>query len=257
MRKFRDICDRLGQAEVVKQAGVSKSTICRVYNGNYGADPSSIINKVLEICGGEKIEAIPEGFMKDRKGCYVPVNIVSAIDKKRDRLVRSIVRKGSSLAVQLADFKRQTIADIQTFMETAALERGVEFNGGKGNVTMHTYDGQFKIIKDISERFEFNEQLQIAKQLIDECLKEWTKDSGDELKTIINSAFAVDRKGRINTKAILALRRHDIKHPKWTTAMELITESLIVTDSSISLRIYERDSETGKYRQLPLAVSKA
>jgi hypothetical protein len=66
-----------------------------------------------------------------------------------------------------------------------------------------SFDGSLKIQRNIAEHIVFDERLQAAKQLIDECLKEWTTDGRDEIKAIINQAFNVDKKGEISTTKFL------------------------------------------------------
>ncbi|MFA5718577.1 MAG: DUF3164 family protein, partial [Desulfobulbaceae bacterium] len=106
----------------------------------------------------------------------------------------------------------------------------------------------------VSDQLDFNEKLQAAKSLIDECLREWTKDSRSEIRALIDQAFQVDKKGRINAKRILSLRQLKIDDPTWQRAMEAIADAVTVVGSRVYFRIYERD-EHGNYRQIPLDFS--
>ena len=119
-----------------------------------------------------------------------------------------------------------------------------------------SFDGKFKVIRAVADRIEFDERLQTAKALIDECLREWTKDSGAELRAIIDDAFQVDKKGRINSKRILSLRKLKIDNETWQRAMEAIGDAVTVTGSCTYFRFYERD-ERGQYQQVQLDFSGA
>lgn len=80
---------------------------------------------------------------------------------------------------------------------------------------------------------------------------EWTKDSNDELKTLVTSAFNVDKLGNLSTHRIMALKRYDIQHEKWQEAMKAISDSLQVIDSKSYIRVYEQDQD-GTYKILSL-----
>ena len=111
----------------------------------------------------------------------------------------------------------------------------------------------FKQAKPTSESMSFDEGLHAAKALIDECLEEWSKDTGP-LRAIVEQAFDVNKEGRINTNAILSLRRHNIDDERWQRAMQAISDSLQVQDSKAYVRLYKRD-KTGKYVAVPLDMS--
>lgn len=100
----------------------------------------------------------------------------------------------------------------------------------------------------------FDERLQVAKQLIDECLTDWTKDSNDNIKALINQAFQVDKEGKVSTSRVLALRSLDINDAKWDRAMDAISDAIQVTDTKEYIRFYERD-DAGAYHQISLDFS--
>lgn len=202
----------------------------------------------------ENKQAIPEGCMKDAQGRYVPVEMVKEIDRERDALVREIIAKGVELAEALAAFKAKAFGDIEAFIELSAERYGVKMGGRKGNVNLTTFDGEFKVMRAMNENMVFDERLQIAKQLIDECITDWSAGSRAELRALIVDAFYVDKQGKINTQRILGLRRLDIKDEKWLKAMEAIAESLQVADTKAYIRIYRRD-EKGEYKLVNLDVA--
>lgn len=201
-------------------------------------------------------DAIPPGYMRNTLGHLVPVETIRDIDLARDAFVRESVRKARRMAADIAEFKIGLTGDMEAFLDLSAEKYGVHLGGGKGNINLMSFDGRFRLTRDISERLEFDERLQAAKVLIDQCLREWTRDAGAELRTLIENAFQVDKKGRINSRRILALRRLDIRHPAWQRAMEAIGDAVVVTGSCQYFRLYERD-EKGEYRQICLDFSGA
>jgi hypothetical protein len=197
---------------------------------------------------------IPEGFKKDAQGRLVPVAMIKEIDLERDALVLSIVIQALSLSKVLGKFKFEAMGDIAAFVELSAEQYGAKLGGIKGNLQLSTYDGEYKIRRDIAEDLVFDERLQAAKALIDECIHRWSANSGPEIQTLINDAFSVDKAGKLNTNRILSLRRLDIKDAKWQQAMQAIGDSLQVIGSKAYLRIYKRQAD-GSYKQVNLDLA--
>lgn len=244
------------QAAVARKLGLSAATISQVLSGTYSSSAEAVANKVLEIYGGKKMteETIPDGYKQDAQGRLVPLESIKEIDLARDSLVTEIIKKANQLSAQITAFKAGLSADLQAFMELSAEKYGAKLGGVKGNVTITSYDGRYQVLRAIADQLTFDERLQAAKSLIDECLREWTKDSGSEIRTLINEAFQVDKKGRVNTKRILGLRKLKIDHPKWLAAMEAISDAVQVVGSCTYFRLYERD-EQGNYQQIPMDLS--
>lgn len=197
----------------------------------------------------------PEGYLKDGQGRLVPIDMVKPIDVARDDLVREIVAEATRMSALLENFKLRAMADIAAFVELSAEKYAAQLGGVKGNTTLSTYDGEYRLQLAVSEHLTFSEQLQAAKALIDECLHEWTKDSRSEIRVLINDAFQVDKAGNINTNRVLGLRRLDIQDPKWQQAMQAISDSLQVAGSKSYLRIYKRQGD-GSYNMVNLDVAK-
>lgn len=200
------------------------------------------------------MSAIPEGYMQDAAGRFVPVEQVREIDKARDELVREKVAKVKTMQKALRNLKYELLNDITAFVELSAERYEVKLGGKKGNVTLASYDGAYQIQRQISEHLSFDEGLQAAKALIDECLREWSKGSPGEIRALVDYAFQVDKEGRINSNRILGLRRVDIKDERWQRAMDAISESLQVTGTRAYVRVYERDAH-GNYNAIPLDMA--
>ncbi len=198
---------------------------------------------------------LPEGYWENAQGALVPEANIKEIDKLRDQTVRRIWALAEQLHQEMQKFKAQAFTDVAAFVQISADQYGAKIGGTKGNVQLLTFDGRLKIQRNIAERITFDERLQAAKHLIDECLKEWTADGRDEIKAIISSAFNVDKKGEISTTKILGLKRIEINHPKWLEAMQAITDSIGIAGSKSYLRFYKRNDETGEYVPMSLDLA--
>lgn len=201
------------------------------------------------------LNKIPEGYMQDSQGRLVPLDGVKEIDKLRDELVRKLVKTAKETGEILAVFKTTAFSEIQSFCDLSAAEYGRELGGSKGNVSLTSYDGRFRVDRCISEHLVFDERLQVAKGLIDECLQEWSSTSVVELKMLVNDVFQVDRKGNVSVARILSLRKFEIEDARWQRAMSAISDSLSVAGSKQYLRLYERVGETDQFRQIPLDIA--
>jgi|GEM_PF-3567854 len=144
---------------------------------------------------------IPDGFVKDARGRLVPQSMVKPVDQLRDQTVQALVDHAKRLQAQLTEFKTRAFADIAAFVDASHEQYGVKAGGSKGNITLITFDGRFKVVRQIAEHIQFDERLQAAKELIDECIREWTQGSSDEIKALINEAFQVDKEGNVNPRA--------------------------------------------------------
>ena len=194
-------------------------------------------------------------FMQDSKGRLVPKGLVYAIDQQRDSVVRELVCAAKKLQKAMQEFKAAALGDVQAFVELSAEKYEVHLGGQKGNTSLVSFDGRHKVQIAISEHLIFDERLQAAKKLIDECVAEWTEGSRDEVKIIILDAFQVDKEGKLNTGRILGLRRLAIKDEKWLMAMDAIDDSKQVVGSKSYLRIYERTDQDGKWTPITLDLA--
>jgi hypothetical protein len=198
---------------------------------------------------------LPAGYWKNAEGHLIPETMVKPIDKLRDQLVRDLVISAKDISDLLKRFKSTAFADVAAFVEASAEQYEVKVGGAKGNVTLTTYDGQYKVVRQYQEHLTFDEQLQAARQLINECIQGWSEGSKDELIVLVNDAFQVNKEGKINTGRVLGLRRHAIKDPKWQRAMQAISDSVRSTGSKPYIRLYERVGDTDEYRSISLDLA--
>ncbi|WP_428562346.1 MAG: DUF3164 family protein [Solidesulfovibrio sp. DCME] len=198
--------------------------------------------------------AIPEGYMRDAQDRLVPVGSIKDVDIARDCLVREIAGRALALREAMKGFRDDVMGDIAAFVSLSAEQYGAKVGGDKGNLTLTSYDGAFKVQRQVSETLVFDERLQAAKSLIDECITEWTEGSRDEIRALINDAFQVDKEGRINTGRVLSLRRLKIDDERWHRAMQAVSDSLQVAGSKAYFRVYARRPD-GKYEPIALDLA--
>jgi len=198
---------------------------------------------------------IPDGFLQNAQGHLVPRNLVSDIDMARDDLVRDIIRNARALQDAMILFKTRTMDDIAAFIELSAEKYGARIGGDKGNVTLTSFDGRYKVVRANAEYLTFDERLVVAKSLIDQCIHRWTEGSRIEIRALVEHAFQTDKTGKISTGRVLGLTRLAISDEQWQQAMQAIRDSVQVAGSKSYVRLYERIGGSDQWQQIVLDIA--
>ena len=193
-----------------------------------------------------------ETLHRNAQGHLVPESLIKTIDLLRDGVVRQQVAAAQVLQLQMAAAKVQMQRELEDYLDLSAQEYGVTYGGAKGNITLTSYDGAYKLQIATAENVTFDERLQAAKTLIDECINEWAKGSRPEIMVLVQQAFQTDKEGNLNVGRILALRRLEIADERWKAAMTAIGESVQVIGTKQYVRLYERVGDSGRY--VPIAL---
>lgn len=199
---------------------------------------------------------VPEGFMLNARGGLDPVALVKDVDKLRDDMVHEIVNESIQKHKELQEMKKRFFSTIDAFVRLSAEKYNLNYGGKKGNMTFLSYDGMYKVVVSVNENIFFDERLQIAKELIDQCIQDWATDSRNEIKALIQDAFYVGKSGKLDKNRILGLRRLDIHDERWQKAMTAISDSIQIAGSREYIRIYERDpNNSDKYNLINLDIA--
>ena len=193
----------------------------------------------------------------DGNGGLIPVSAVKGQHLLEDQLVREEMGHAVALSDQLSRFLGHFVENLTAYEQLVAEQYGARVGGAKGNKTLMTYDGLFKITVQVADNVVFGPELQIAKSLVDECLTDWTAGAGDELKAVIQRAFNTDKEGQINRAALYSLLRLEIADPRWQSAMQAIRDAMRVVGSKSYVRFYRRESADGAWRPVTIDLAKA
>jgi hypothetical protein len=200
---------------------------------------------------------VPRGYARDARGNFVPIAKIKDVDKDRDATVIALCEQAKAASAALLAFKLEAGHTVAEFVGRSLADYGVKTGGGKGNVTLHSYDGKYKVQRQMQEQITFDERLQAAKALIDACITAWSKGSNANIKALINNAFQVDSAGKISVSRVLGLRQIKIDDPQWLEAMQAIADSTQVVSSKQYIRFYELNETTGEYVPIVLDVAGA
>ena len=200
-------------------------------------------------------QSIPAGYWQDASGNLIPESKVKDIDKLRHQVVTDLCTMAEKSRDGLAEFKAHAMQEVAALVATSMEQYGVKAGGEKGNVTLISFDGRYKLVRSMQDKLTFGEQLMAAKALIDECVQEWAQDADDNIKVLVNHAFQTDKEGKINTGRVLGLRRLEIRDAKWQSAMQAIADSIQTASTKPYVRFYKRNDITGEYQPISLDVA--
>ncbi len=190
-------------------------------------------------------------------GAKMPVSVVKAQHILEDDLVRQDIGYALALSEQLRRFLGHFFENLSAYEALVAERYGATVGGKKGNKTLMTYDGLFKITVQIADNVVFGPELQIAKTLVDECLTDWSQTSNPELKAVITRAFNTDKEGQINRAALYSLLRLEIADTRWQHAMRAIRDSMRVVGSKSYVRFYRREASDSAWEAITIDLAKA
>lgn len=195
--------------------------------------------------------------MLDAKARLVPVRLVKPEHLLEDALVRAVHAEAAGLSDKLRVFRDRATGDILALTDLLAEKYSAQRGGQRGNLTLATFDGTLRVQLATNDQLELGPELQIAKDLVNSCIRRWSEGASVELKALVDGAFDVDQKGKLNTDRILALRRLAIDEPEWVAAMAAISDAVRVISTKRYLRIYSRGAANEKFVQVPLDISSA
>lgn len=196
-------------------------------------------------------------FMNNAQGGFDPIGNVKAQYKLEDQTVRTCMGHALNLSAQIARFRDHTFADLSELDAILADKYQAKIGGKKGNRTYQSYDGLMKITVQVQNQFTFGPELQIAKQLIDECLVEWSADSRPEIQSIVTKAFNTDKEGQVNRSDIFMLLKLEISDERWQRGMDAIRDAIKVTGSKEYVRFYVRQRLTDDFIAVTIDLAKA
>ncbi len=107
----------------------------------------------------------------------------------------------------------------------------------------------------VQDRLAFGPELHVAKELIDDCVSDWTSQSGAEVRTLVQHAFETDREGLVNRVAIFRLLRIEIDDERWRRAQDAIRDSIRTIGSKNYVRLYARPAPGQGWRPVPIDIA--
>ncbi len=199
--------------------------------------------------------SVPDGYMLNSVGHLVPIAQVREQDLLRDQVARDLADQAMAINAQLKAFKAKALADLADLVRIAGERYDVKLGGKKGNVSVTSYDGRYRVVRQFSALISFTEELEAAKALINSCIDRWSEGANQNIRALVDRAFRTDTKGQIKTAAVLELLRLEIKDDEWQRAMQAIKDSIQSCGTAVYVRVYERIGDTEQYRPISLDLA--
>ena len=198
---------------------------------------------------------VPAGYVRNAVGHLVPEEGVREQDKLRDLVARGLSAEAIVLNEALRRFKAKALGDIADLVSIAGERYGMQMGGKKGNVSVISYDGQFKVMRSYADRISFTEEMEVAKEAVLSCVNTWSEGANSHLRAIVNRVFTPSRNGQIKTADVLDLLRLEIDDERWKAAMQAVKDSILVIGTAVYIRVYRRIGTTDQYQAIPLDLA--
>lgn len=194
-------------------------------------------------------------YLRNAQGDLTAVTNIKAMDLLMDGMVRKISAYAEDLSAELARFAVHTDADIAALDALIAQDYGIEPKETKGNRTFTSFDGCQMVKVAVSDRIVLGPELQAAKTVLDAMITERGEGVDPFLMTLIQRAFKVDQEGKVDVRAILALRRMEVADPRWAEFTRAIDDAVRVVGSKRYIRIYRRPHHQAQWSMVPLDLA--
>ncbi|HFQ80974.1 MAG TPA: DUF3164 family protein [Desulfobacterales bacterium] len=187
-------------------------------------------------------------------GSRVPAKYVPRHEKDRERVVNKLFKAAELEHQRLVKLKELIGREIMAYVERRITEYNIQPNK-EGNYSLPNFAGDRRVELKIGKFIEFDDRLQYAKAKIDNCLERWSEGADSRLRVVVFDAFKVDKKGRVDVKRILGLRKLEIKDKVWTEAMELISKAVTVVATKQYFSFRFRETAAADWQTLKLDLS--
>lgn len=172
----------------------------------------------------------------------------------KNHLIEDLAVRAERLQTELKNFKKYCFKQFDKYMNDVSKKYNITFST-KGNLNITHSEINYRVCKNIQEYIVLDSKLQIAKDLIDKCINKWSEGGSLELKKLVNLAFSVDKRGKLNIPRVLSLRKLDISDADWQKAMIIISDSIDTENSKQFIRVYKKNRNK-KWKSISLDIAK-
>lgn len=187
----------------------------------------------------------------DGQGRQVPLVHINEEAQRRDMFVEEMVDRAQRLQDLIAAYKAEMQRMMTEYLDELA-DRYDENWAGNAKITNYSQDKRVELKQ--ANKLTFDETLAVAKAKVDKCINKWSEGASSKIIALVNQAFQVDKRGKVDVDAMLKLTRLDMQDDLWQEAMEIIKNSITVESTKQYLNFHTRDAQ-GKWKSIVLNFS--
>ncbi|MGJ1287611.1 DUF3164 family protein [Sphingobacterium sp. UBA6308] len=177
-----------------------------------------------------------------------------AYETLRDDSITSMVSYAIQLNESLKGFKKSSFEVIETLYKMLQ-EHSNRHAQGKGNVTLDTADGQFRVVFKRSDNTRFDERAtQAEAHILDFLTSEYPE--GSNTSKLIRSLLE-RKKGQLDKNLVLKLigMKNDFDNEHWKMGIDLLQESIVPDETRFYAEYFYR-SDDGEWLPIVLNFAK-
>lgn len=196
-----------------------------------------------------------EGRWIDGTGDAIPPKYIDKWDKDQDRLVNKLIKKAEKVNDAISKLRDECFDEIEKFMDETEKQYDIKVKTKGGNKSLTDFSHTMKVDLVVAHQIRFDDRLALAKSIIDECIKKWSKGSDDKIRLLIEQAFQVDKKGNLDKDRVLGLKKLKIKDEDWKRAMQIINDSTKVVGSKRYIRFAMKNAKD-QWTSIPIDIAR-
>lgn len=214
---------------------------------------NTVLNKTAGELSLEEIEAL--AAQKRAEANNQKLKARHAYETLRDEAISNMVAFAKNLHEQMTGFKNSSFEMIETLYKMLQ-EHSDRHASGKGNVTLDTADGQFRVVYKRSDNTRFDERAtQAEAHILDFVANRWgNKDDADSkfIKRMLER-----KNGKLDKNKVLDMisMRDNYDDPHWQKGIDLLQESIVPDTTRFYAEYYYR-SEDNEWIPIVLNFSK-
>lgn len=212
----------------------------------------------LNRLGHAYIPATPapkDGYVVVNDGEEKRADKLTDYERQREALLQPLARRAIEAYLNLSQLAADWNAVFDQIESINKVRDSKRIRDGKkANLSLFLLDRSVRLQRTQADVVRYEEdKLLKAKELVDACVEEWSKDANRNLVKLVSLAFKKGRRG-YSRAAMLNLRNMESDDPRWSEAMAIIKDAELLDGAASYLLAAIRDDK-GSYVPLPLDIA--
>lgn len=171
---------------------------------------------------------------------------LKSYEAHKNKVVTRLVKLAKAQEEKLAKLKREALDEIQALYDEMLEIGGLVRDDHKGNLTLTTEDGLYRLRFKIAERYHFNELAEAAeerlKRFLDNMVKKNKRKDFELIQALLERNAAT---GKLDPRSVQKLYRYedDFEDEDWKEAIRLFKQAYEVEGTKAYVGFYAKDSQ--------------